>query len=181
MMAKSGGAIWMAPEDDVHGEAPAGRLKARRRLDDELRETAALLQVLVDAYQERPSELDRCLLGIADHALDVEATITEIYRLVKKRVYAEDSSLRADSEVWEAFSGEKDEFFDFYKAALKALETYKAVLHAYALMNDDGSRPRRGDLERIRQDRRALVEERDLCIEAVSHFHGKFSGMLTVF
>lgn len=171
----------MASAGDIHGDPPAGQLTARHGLDAELREIAEQLRVLVDAYQECPGELDRCILDINTYALDVETTIIGIYHIVMNHVYAEDSPLRADNEVWEAFSGQKDEFLGFYKAALNALETYKTVLHAYSLLNDSRSQPRRGDLERIGRDKRALVKERDLCIEALTHFQGKFSGMLTIF
>jgi hypothetical protein len=95
-------------------------------------------------------------------------------------LYAEDSALCTDPDAWEALNDQKDEFLEFYKTAISALETYKAVLPAYKLINDGTSRPRRGDLERIRQDTRTLITERDLCIEAVSNFQGKLSGMLTI-
>ena len=100
---------------------------------------------------------------------------------MKTRVYAEDSPLRADHDVWAAFEEQKDEFIGFYKAALTALEIYREVLQTYSLVNTAaGPRPQRGDLKRIQRDKQVQVAERTGCIEAVGDFHGKFSGMLTI-
>ena len=136
---------------------------------------------MVEVYREKPSTLDSSVLDATYGDADVEATITEAYRVMKTRVYTKNSPLRADNDVWEAFNEQKDEFIGFYRSALRALETYKEVLAAYSLLKCESQlRPQHGGLERIRQDKHAQVEERDWCIEAVSDFHGKFSAMLTV-
>jgi hypothetical protein len=154
---------------------------ARDKLKTELRELDDRLGAIVDVYEEKPKAIDAGGPGAASSAADVEAMITVVYRVMKTRVYAEDSPLRADIDMWVAFREQKDEFIDFYKSALRALETYQEVLRVHGLMKTDaGPRPGRGGLERVRRDKRIQVAERDGCIEAVSDFHAKFSAMLTV-
>ena len=69
---------------------------------------------------------------------------------------------------------------EFYRSALGAVEIYREMLRAYALLRPAGLRPQRGDLERVRQDTHAHVAERGECIQAVCDFHGEFSAMLAV-
>ena len=89
--------------------------------------------------------------------------------------------MRQDGELWEAFREQQNEFLGFYRSALAAIEIYQEVLQAYTLIKDNSKlRPGYGDLESIRQDKRAHVMERADCIEAVSNFHGKFSAMLSI-
>ena len=56
---------------------------------------------------------------------------------MRSRVDAEESSLRADRDVWDAFKEQRSEFIFFYRSALRELETYKEVLMAYRQMKDD--------------------------------------------
>lgn len=154
---------------------------ARHMLNDELRDIDDRLLAMVDAYEEKPSAIDNSVLNAANRDVDIEAAITEAYRIMKDRVYANESLLRGDNDVWEAFKEQQDEFISFYKAALKALETYTEVLKSYRLVQGDATqRPHHGDLELIRQDKHAQVEERNRCIEALTDFQGKFSAMLTI-
>lgn len=165
----------------IGGEAAVNMAGDRRKLNDDLRELSERLEVMVDAYQEKPSVIDDDALCITDHASDIETTIIEVYRTMKAHVYAEDSLLRADDDLWEAFREQRDEFIAFYNSALVALETYREVLRAYSLLKGEaGPRPQRGDLERVRQDEHARAMERAQCIEAISDFQGKFSAILTV-
>jgi len=171
----------MASARDSGRDAIADYPDVRYKLNDELHELDARLQTMVDAYQEKPSVIDNAILDNTSYAVDVDRVITEVYQIMKTRIYAQDSPLRADTDVWEAFKEQKDEFIDFYKSALRALETYREVLQAYNLMNREASPLlQRGDLERIRQDKRTHVEERERCIKAISEFHGKFSAMLVI-
>jgi hypothetical protein len=171
----------MAPTVKVGGDVATGKADARRKLNDDLREIGERLRIMVDAYQEKPGIIDGDVLNDTDHASDIETTITEVYRIMKTYVYAEDNPLRVDDDLWEASREQKDEFIGFYTSALMALETYREVLRAYSLLKGEaGLRPQRGDLERIRQDEHARVKERARCIEAISHFQGKFSATLTV-
>ena len=136
---------------------------------------------MVDAYEEKPYVIDTDVLNATDHASDIEIMVTEAYRIMKARVYAEDSPLRIDNDLWEASQEQKDEFVGFYKSALMALESYREVLRAYCFLKcESGPRLQRGDLERIREDERAQVKDRTVCIEAVSDFQGKFSATLAV-
>ena len=98
---------------------------------------------------------------------------------MKAGVYAKDSFPRIGRNLWEAFKEQEDEFVGFYKSAIKALEIYTEVLQTYSLVRGEAAL-QHGDLEGIRQDKHAQVEERNECIEAISDFHGKFSAMLTV-
>ena len=171
----------METTDDPYSTVAAGQADARHKLNDELLQISERLSVMVDAYEEKPSTIDIDILNATDCTVDIEAAITKVYRVMKTRVYAEDSPLRADEDVWEAFKEQQDEFIVFYKSALKALDIYKEVLQAYSLVQGKARRrPRHGHLERIRQDKHAHVAERAGCIEAVNDFHSKFSAMLTV-
>lgn len=169
----------MAPTGDPGTGVAIDQANARQ-LNDELRDIDERLRDMVEVYQENPSTIDSCVLNITNRAVDVKSTITEAYRIMKTRVYTDDSPLQAENEVWEAFEEQKDEFIVFYRSALKVLEIYREVLLAYNIVQCEvGPELQRGDIERIRQDKRAQVEERDGCIDAVSDFHGKFSAMIT--
>ena len=159
----------------------AGDQRAARELKDELRGIEERLRAMLDVYEENPSAIDSGLLSTTGRAVDVRAAVIDAYRTMKTRVYAEDSPLRADHDVWAAFEEQKDEFIGFYKSALTALEIYREVLQTYSLVNTAaGPRPQRGDLKRIQQDKQVQVAERGGCIDAVGDFHGKFSAMLTI-
>lgn len=150
-------------------------------LKDELRGIEERLRAMLDVYEENPEAIDSGLLSTADRAVDVRAAVIDAYRTMKTRMYAEDSPLRADSDLWAAFEEQKDEFIGFYRSALIALEIYREVLETYGLVNMAAEpRPQRGDLKRIQQDKQVQVAERTGCIDAVGDFHGKFSAMLTI-
>ena len=169
----------MVPTDRIDGIGGSD-FDTRHQLQSELCRLAAQLQTTVEAYEECPEELDEYLVQATSCPVGVDTTIREIYRLVKRCMYADNGWLRSDGDAWEALNNQKDDFSSFYRAALRSLEVYKEVLQAYRLINCSRSRPRRGDLHHIRQDKHAHVQERDLCIEAISDFHGKFVGMLTI-
>lgn len=148
---------------------------------DRLRTLNEELGVMVDACRDEPSDIDSYVLDYAGHTVNVAATIYQIYRIMKAGVFAEDCQMRQDGELWEAFREQQNEFLGFYRSALAAIEIYQEVLQAYTLIKDNSKlRPGYGDLESIRQDKRAHVMERADCIEAVSNFHGKFSAMLSI-
>ena len=169
----------MAPKERLGDGVTAGRAGART-LRDELFKLDERLRALVDAYEEKPRTIDSGVLGGTSRGGGVEAAITEVYRVMKRRVFTEESPLRADHDLWEAFKQQQDEFTEFYRYALTAVETHKEVLEHYSLVRDEARRrPRHGDLERLRRDKHAYVAERDECITAVGNFCGKFSAMLT--
>jgi hypothetical protein len=171
----------MALAGDSGSVAAADQQAARSKLESELRSLDERLRVMLNAYEENPSAIDSGLLSVSDRAVDVEAAVIDAYRIIKTRVYAEDSPLRADHDVWAAFAEQKDEFIGFYRAALTALEIYREVLRTYSLVKTAAEpRPQRGDLKRIQQDKQVQMAERAGCIEAVNDLHGKFSGMLTI-
>src|SRR5438445_175791 len=86
------------------------------RLEDERQ------RVMIEAYQEKPANIDSGILDVTDRAVDVRAAIVDAYRIMKACVYSKDSPLRTESGVWDAFEEQKDEFIGFYKSALNALE-----------------------------------------------------------
>src|SRR5690349_20816729 len=120
----------MASEPDLSSGATEDRAAVRRELIDELRELDERLRTMVDEYEAKPSAFDISLKATGT-AVDIETAITEVYRIMKTRVYAEDSPLRVESDIWEPFDDQKDEFFDSYKSAVMALETYKEVFETY--------------------------------------------------
>jgi hypothetical protein len=137
------------------------------------------LKALVDTYVEKPGVIDVDVLNTTSQAVDIEAMITKVYRVMKSGVFTEESPLRQDADLWQAFREQQDEFLQFYKHALNAVEVHKEVLRYYRLVKDEARlRLRQGDLEGMRQDNRAYLAERDECITAVSNFSGKFSAML---
>lgn len=159
----------------VAGQADADNVKT------ELLGLGEQLKARIDIYEERPSVIDSDILGTTDGAADVEAMITKIYRTMKRQVFADESPLRVDTDFWEAFREQQDEFMEFYRSALNAVEVHKEVLQYYQLVKSEArQRLRHGDLEGIRQDNYAYVAGRDECIAAVGHFSGKFSAMLIV-
>jgi hypothetical protein len=169
----------MAPKEKIDAGVSAGR-EGVRNLKDELFKLDKRLRELVDAFEEEPDAIDGGVLGNDGCSGEVETAIMGVYRIVKGRVFSEESPLQADNELWEAFREQQDEFMEFYRFALRAVEIHKEILQYYGLVKDVARlRPRHGDLERIRQDKCAYVTERDECITAVSNFCGKFSAMLT--
>jgi hypothetical protein len=160
-----------SPAGDSGRGAAAGQADARRELKGALRELDERLRTMVDMFEEDSS--------LIDHSLDeTKSTIINAYQIMKTHVYARDSPLRANTGVWEALKGQEDEFINSYKSASNALQIYKNVLRAYEVQAHEPLR--RGDLERMRQDERALGEEREECIKTVKYFQGWFSAFLTV-
>lgn len=154
---------------------------ACRELVEELREIGDRLRIAVDAVEENPSSLDRAMLNAPGHVTGIEAVIVDVYRVMKDRVYGSDSSLWTHGDIRDAFKEQEDEFIDFYRSALKALEIYKEVLRAYRFLKDQAvSMPRRGDLQRIRQDEHAHKDERDECIAILCDYRDKYSAMLAI-
>jgi hypothetical protein len=151
------------------------------KLQEELLEIDGRLQSIVDDYYERPSAIDRGLLGEDSVRVGIEEAIVAAYRLIGIHIYADDSPLRRDKGIWDAFNQQKEEFVEFYHAALNALEIYKEVLELYRDNHDRSGRQRQGaELERMRQEKYICVAERSKCISAISDFHGKLSAMLTI-
>jgi hypothetical protein len=146
----------------------------------ELRRADERLRAMIRRYQECPGTLDDVVLAADDRDTSVEATVIGTFQLLLVRVYPEDSPLRADQDVWEAFREQRDEFTDFYRSARTALESYREVLEAYHTVKRTLAPPRRGDLERIQRDKHVHVQERDACLAALREFQGKFSSMLAV-
>jgi hypothetical protein len=166
---------------DTRSGGAGDQRAAPGELKDALRGMEERLRAMLEVYEENPSAIDSGLLSTTGRAVDVRAAVIDAYRVMKAQVYAEDSPLRADHDVWAAFEEQKDEFIGFYKSALIALEIYREVLQTYSLVNTAAEpRPQRGDLKRIQQDKQVQVAERTGCIEAVGDFHGKFSAMLTI-
>jgi hypothetical protein len=166
---------------DIGGtEATGIRADADPGVAETLREADERLRAMVCAYEENPSAIDNGVLNTGRRARSVEAEITGTFRLLQAKVYAEDSPIRADRDIWEAFREQRDEFAGFYRSALTALEAYHEVLQAYGAVKQRSQLPQPGDLERIRRDKHVHLEERAACIQAVSDFQRKFSAMIVV-
>ena len=93
-----------------------------QQIEAELRKADERLREMIHRYQESPSTLDGVVLAADDPDASAEAAVIRTFRLLLARVYPEDSPLRADQDVWEAFREQRDEFTDFYRSALTALE-----------------------------------------------------------
>jgi hypothetical protein len=168
----------MTPTGEIDGGATSGRADAHN-VKEELLRLDEWLKALVDTFEERPSAIDGGVLRSTTRTVDVEAAITEVYRTLKSGVFTAESPLRGDNDLWEAFREQREEFIEFYKRALNAVETHKEVLLYFTLVKDEArSRSRHGDLGAMLQDKQAYLEERDACITAFSNFYGKFSAML---
>jgi hypothetical protein len=165
---------------DARDTAPA-TADTNQQIGAELRKADERLRAMIRRYQESPRILDGVILAADDRDTSVEAAVIRTFRLLQARVYPEDSPLRADHDVWEAFREQRDEFADFYRSALTALESYREVLEAYRAVKRTPAPLQRGDLERIQRDKHVHVKERDACLAALRDFQGKFSAMLAVF
>jgi hypothetical protein len=171
----------MASQGKVDIGTRAATVGAYSDLVRELRDLDERLRALVEMYEKEPSALDEAIGDSTDNAKKPEEVVTEMYRMMRNGVFAEHSPLRANRDLWEAFTEHQDEFIYFYKSARRALEIYAEVLRVYALIeNVHGALPKRGDVKRIRQDKNAQVRERERCIEAIGDLYGKFSAMLAV-
>ena len=171
----------VTPVRDIGSADSAKRMAdTSHEVREELRKADERLRAIVRTYEEKPSAIDSVILGITERTTSVETVVTGTFRLLQARVYAKDSPMRSDRDVWEAFREQKDEFIGFYKSALTALEAYGEVLQAYCAVKRKSVPPQPGDLERIRQDKHVHLEERAACIEAISDFQAKFSAMLAV-
>jgi hypothetical protein len=159
----------------------AAEVDPSQQIGAELRMADERLRSMIRRYQESPSTLDSVALSAADRDTSAEAAVRLIFRLLQARVYPEDSPLRGNQDVWEAFHEQRDEFTDFYRSALTALESYREILTAYRTVKRKQGPLRRGDLERIQRDKHVHVTERDACLAALREFQCKFSAMLAVF
>jgi hypothetical protein len=162
------------------GDTASALAGTARQVGVDLRRANERLGAMIHLYQHNPRTLDDAVLAADDQDASVEATVIGTFRLLQARVYPEDSPLRADQDVWEAFREQRDEFTDFYRSALTALESYREVLEAYRKVKRTQAPLRRGDLERIQRDKHVHVQERDACLAALREFRGKFSAMLAV-
>ncbi len=107
--------------------------------------------------------------------------IMNVYSLMKRRVFTEESPLRVRPEVWAAFQQQQPEFISFFDTACTSLEIYREILRIYQRVSGAADCPDRpGELDGIRQDKHVQVEERRLCITAVRDFSSKLSAMLVV-
>jgi hypothetical protein len=151
---------------------------ARSDLKKEFREISERLRAMVDEYDEEPSMIDSGVLIAANNPVNVESAIIRAYKFMNARVYAENSPLRTDGEVWDAFREQRDEFVSFYRSARKALKAFRNVLGTYNGLKDEPVH--HGDLEGVKNDEHTLGNERETCIDAVTDFYGKFTAMLSV-
>ena len=175
----------LAAARDSEGHAAANgqaatEQTAGRKLAGELHRLDERLRAMLDVYEEEPSAIDAGFLSDTDRAMDVGTAIGDTYRIMKTRVYAEDSPLRADRNAWAAFEEQKGEFIEFYKSAVSAVEIYREVMRAFRRTKMTAEPlSRRGDLKSVQEDKHVQVAERAVCIEAISDFQGKVSAMLT--
>lgn len=156
----------------------AAAADARHNLREDFHEIYERLHAMVDEYDDEPDSIDNGILT-DDVTANVEAAIIEAYKMMKTRVFAEDSPLRSDDVAkWNAFQNQKNELATSYRSARQALKEFSEGLQAYDLLR---LRPlSHGSLDRFLRDGRVLGEERSKCIDAVARFYGVFSGMLTV-
>lgn len=113
----------------------------------------------------------------ADMVIDIKDRIIHIYQIVKTRVFAEDRPLR-ENEI--AAQELREVFTDYFREALRALETYAEMLRAYNTVRDFSQEPQSGNLEKMRQDLHALSRQRDECGELIDLFRRQLSGLLTI-
>jgi hypothetical protein len=136
---------------------------------------------MVGAYEASPRSLDDVIAAGGGAAGNAETVIMNVYELMKRRVFGEESPLQANPEVWAAFQAQQQEFISFFESVRAALETYGEVLRIYQHVSGQaayGARP--GELDGVRQDKYVQIDERRHCITAVREFSAKFSAMLAV-
>lgn len=163
------------------GPAEAGHRDGYAETAADLRALAARLRVMVESYESRPRCLGDVISSGPGTAGYAETVIMNVYELMKRRVFAEESPLRVSPELWTAFQQQQPEFISFFETACTALETYGEILRIYQQVSGAAERSARpGELDGIRQDKHVQVEERQQCITAVREFSGKLSAMLAV-
>jgi hypothetical protein len=148
---------------------------------EQLRVLAARLSAMAQAYEASPRSLDDVIAAGGGAAGYAETVIMNAYELMERRVFAEETPLQANPEVWAAFQEQRPEFISFFETVRAALETYSEILRMYQHVSGQaeyGARP--GELDGVRQDKRVQVEERRYCIAAVREFSAKFSAMLAI-
>jgi hypothetical protein len=156
----------------------AAAADARHNLREEFHEIYERLYAMVDEYDDDPDSIDNGILT-DDVTVNVEVAIIEAYKMIKTRVFAEDSPLRTDdAAMWTAFQSQKDELATSYRSARQALKEFREGLQAHGLLR---KKPlSHGSLDRFLRDGHVLGVERSKCIDAVAKFYGVFSGMLTL-
>jgi len=161
--------------------AEAGHQDGYAETAEDLRALAERLRAMVEAYEASPRCLDEVISSGPGTAGRAETVIMNVYELMKRRVFAEESPLRVSPEVWAAFQQQHPEFISFFETARTALETYGEILHVYQQVSGAAERSvRPGELDGVRQDKHVQVEERRQCITAVREFSGKLSAMLAM-
>lgn len=156
----------------------AAAADARHNLRQEFCEIDERLHAMVDEYDEEPDAIDNGV-NTDDVSADVEMAIIEAYKMMRTRVFAEDSPLRTDDAAkWNAFQIQKHQLATSYRSARQALKEFREGLQAHNLLR---KKPlSHGSLDRFLRDGRVLGVERGKCIDAVTNFYGVFSGMLTL-
>lgn len=144
---------------------------------DDLRKISERLRVMVEEYDEEPSEIDGGVSDEVSDEADVISVVKEAYKLMKGRINDPGSPLRERRGVWAAFNEQQDEFRMFYRTAIRELEILREWLPSYIDLKDQLLS--RGEPRKLLENERVLREQRDNCIDAVTNFYGKFSGMLT--
>jgi hypothetical protein len=181
-------------QSDFSRESPQVAAQGRARVDAgtvmvgtyddlvrKLRDLDERLRSMVEMYREKPSALDIAMGKSAGNAVNPEEVVTELYRVMRSGVFAEDSTLRANRDLWAAICEQQDEFQLFLTSARRSMGIYTEVLWVYTLLQHaEVAVPKPGSVERIRQDKNAQMCERDRCIEAISDLYSKFSAMLAV-
>jgi hypothetical protein len=107
----------------------------------------------------------------ADFIADIKDRITHIYRIIKTRVFTEDSRRGVDKAL-------EHHFTDLSREALMALTTYGEMLEEYDAARNLQQEPRSGNLEKLRQDLSALAKQGGECAVLVSGFRHMLSGLL---
>ena len=165
-----------SPGRDVRGVLVAGAATEPLREAERLKEAEGRLLSIARMCEERPSAIDGAALHATDMVTDAHLAVEEAFH----HLHAEVNDLRFDSDIREALQEQRDEFAYFYRSALGALEIYREILRAYHALKRASASPQPGELQRIREDERVHIEERDLCIRAFSEFQSKFSAMIAI-
>lgn len=146
-------------------------------LREEFREISDRLHEMVDEYDDEPSSIVGGILAEDDDEANVISAVKQAYRLMKARINAPDSPLRADIGVWDAFAGQLEELSAVHGKAIDELENFQEDLQSYGIVK--GELRSRGEPGKLAENERVFRDERRRCIDAVTDFYKKFSGMLT--
>jgi hypothetical protein len=143
----------------------------------DLRDIGDRLQEMVDEYDEEPRDIVGSVSLEEDDEENIMWVVKHAYGLMKTSINAPDGSLRVNPYVRSSFSVHLKELSAFYGKARAELQSFREWIEKYKIL--DKQLLSRGEPGKLAENEDVFMDRRRKCIEAVTDFSNKFSGMLT--